>query len=416
MANDTKKRALALATNRTPVYAEAATSGTTAKLYLYEPIGGWWGTLAGEVVEALKDIEADTLEVHINSPGGDVFDGIAIANVLRDHRARIVAVVDGLAASIASVIAVSADEVVMAPGSQMMIHDAWGYCVGNAGDMAKLSDDLNKISGNLADQYAAKAGGTGAQWRELMLAETWYSAQEAVDAGLADRVSGAKPDDDAAAAARWDLSVFAHAGRQDAPSPGMPAAASIRTPKTPAASASGSAPALPDDPQEGSPIVELTDAQLATLRQRVGVQGDADIDTILAALDECLEERADAPAASTATTAPEGMVLVDETVHAQLMSDAAAGRAAYEQQQSTRREQLVNAAVQDGRITPASRDRWLDKLAKDPADGEPLLAGLPKGLVPLSEIGHSAAHTDKDGSKDDVLYNQIYPAAAGQED
>ncbi|WP_431841414.1 head maturation protease, ClpP-related [Calidifontibacter indicus] len=415
MTTNPLQRVVALAkTPRTPVRAEAPTSGTVAKLYLYDQISSsdWWGVGAKDVVEALKGINADTLEVHINSPGGEVWEGIAIANLLRDHSARIVVVVDGLAASIASLIAVSADEVVMATGSQMMIHDASGLCWGQASDMAKMADDLDKISTNIADQYAAKAGGASSDWRELMLAETWYSAQEAVDAGLADRVSGPAPTDDTAAAARWDLSVFAHAGRQDAPAPSFPP---NRTPMTPAASASGSAPALPDDPQEGSPIVELTDAQLTALRQRVGVQGDADLDTILAALDECLEERADAPAAQTVTAAPEGMVLVDETVHAQLVSDAAAGRAAYEQQQTDRRVQLVNAAVQDGRITPASRDRWLTKLTSDPDDGEPLLAALPKGLVPLAETGHSASHTTADGSQDDVLYNQVYPAAAGQE-
>lgn len=195
---------------------------STAVFRLYDPVDSWggeWGVSAREFAAALDAVpEAQTIELHVNSPGGEVFEAITIMNLLRTHRARVVATVDGLAASAASVIACAADELVMNRNTELMIHDAWGLCVGNAADMRDVADRLDHLSDNLASVYAAKAGGEVAFWRDAMLAETWYSAEEAVAAGLADRMV----DDDPAEQNAFDLSVFAHAGRQDAPAPPMP--------------------------------------------------------------------------------------------------------------------------------------------------------------------------------------------------
>ncbi|HWO64629.1 MAG TPA: head maturation protease, ClpP-related [Umezawaea sp.] len=217
---------------------EGDTAGST-KLYLYDPIdsyGGYWGVSAREFVEALAALPANTNEIrlHINSPGGEVFEGIAIANALRNHPARVVAVVDGLAASAASFVATAADEVIMGQNTEMMIHDAWGICIGPAEDMDKMSERLKALSDNIASIYQAKAGGDVADWRALMLAETWYSADEAVAAGLADSVASAPaPAEPAAAAAAFDLEgMFTYPGRAAAPPP----AAAVR-PATPAAAA-----------------------------------------------------------------------------------------------------------------------------------------------------------------------------------
>lgn len=191
------------------------------ELRLYDPIDSWggdWGVSAKEFAESLAALPEDTTEIrlHINSPGGEVWEGVAITNQLRNHRARVVAVVDGLAASAASVIACAADETVMGRNSQLMIHDAWGLCVGNRDDMHTTASRLDQISDNLASVYAAKAGGTVEAWRAAMLAETWYSADEAVAQGLADSVESAPEPADRAA---FDLSMFQHAGREDAPPP-----------------------------------------------------------------------------------------------------------------------------------------------------------------------------------------------------
>lgn len=196
-----------------------------ATLRLYDPIDSWggeWGVSAKEFAATLDELPDDTAEIrlHINSPGGEVYEGVTILNTLRNHRARVVAVVDGLAASAASFIAAGADEVVMGRNSQLMIHDAWGLCLGNAADMRDVAARLDKISDNIASVYAAKAGGPVESWRAAMLAETWYSAEEAVEVGLADRVEEAPPADQNL----FDLSVFTYAGREKAPAPVAPSA------------------------------------------------------------------------------------------------------------------------------------------------------------------------------------------------
>ncbi len=160
----------------------------TTDVAIYEAIGGWWGMLASEFIAEINKITTNNIRVRINSPGGSVFDSIAIYNALVAHPANIIAHVDSLAASGASIIAMSGDKRVMGIGSQMMIHDAAGLEIGNAAIMREMADFLDKQSDNIATIYQAHAGGTAEEWRALMLAETWFMAQEAVDAGLADEV------------------------------------------------------------------------------------------------------------------------------------------------------------------------------------------------------------------------------------
>ena len=194
----------------------------SADLYLYDEIG-FWGIPATMVVEQLLDITSPAVTVHINSPGGDVFDGIAIYNALRDHHATVTVRVDALAASAASLIAMAGDEIHMNRGSQMMIHDASGVAMGNAATMREMMNLLDRVSDTIAGIYAVRAGGDVGGWRELMRAETWYSANEAVSAGLADDLDKTVPDEDAApVAARFDLALtsFLYAGRGQAPTPG----------------------------------------------------------------------------------------------------------------------------------------------------------------------------------------------------
>jgi ATP-dependent protease ClpP protease subunit len=226
-----------------PWYRFKNIAADEAELFLYDEIGGW-GTYADEFVAELKNVTAPKLRVRVNSPGGSVFEGLAVANALRSHPAEVTVQVDGLAASIASVIAMAADRVVVQPQAMVMIHDASGGCFGNAQDMQQMADLLDKLSDNIASAYAAKAGGTAADWRAKMLAESWFTAQEAVDAGLADEVAGApkaadEPDEDdpaMALAARWDLTVFRYAGRDAAPAP-QPAAKAEPEQPVPAAEA-----------------------------------------------------------------------------------------------------------------------------------------------------------------------------------
>lgn len=201
---------------------QAAVQGQAgpAQLLIYDEIS-WWGISAQMLVDQLAEVRGD-LEVHINSPGGDVFDGIAIMNALKQHDGQVTVMVDGLAASAASVIAMAAapGQLVMCPGSMLMIHEAWSMAIGSASDLRQTADLLDKASDNIADLYAARTGKPAAEMRAAMAAESWYKAQEAVDAGLADRIREAADPDPALAVAdnSWDLAIFSHA-------PGVKAAA-----------------------------------------------------------------------------------------------------------------------------------------------------------------------------------------------
>lgn len=159
-----------------------------AELYIYDEIDSWFGVGARDVTQALMGVTTDTITVHLNSPGGDIFEAHAIYNALRAHKATVNVVVDGIAASAASYIAQAGDTIEMASNATMMIHDAIGFTYGNAADHAETADILDKQSDIIAGIYAERAGGTVDEWRASMRAESWYNAEEAVAAGLADGI------------------------------------------------------------------------------------------------------------------------------------------------------------------------------------------------------------------------------------
>jgi ATP-dependent Clp endopeptidase proteolytic subunit ClpP len=162
----------------------------TVEVSIFDEIG-YWGVTASDFVKDLQGVSAKNITLHINSPGGDVFDGLAILNSLRQHPATVNVIIDGLAASAASFIAMAGDSVVIAPNAMVMIHEASGLVMGNSQDMTEMAALLDKTSANIASVYAQRAGGDVESWRQAMRTETWYSDQEAVDAGLADQILGA---------------------------------------------------------------------------------------------------------------------------------------------------------------------------------------------------------------------------------
>ncbi len=168
---------------------------------------GFFGVTAQNFISDLSEVKGD-IELHVNSPGGDIFDGIAIYNTLRQRDGTVSVVVDGLAASAASFIAQAASpgKLSMAPHSQLMIHEGFGAGIGNASDMRSLADLLDKASDNIAGIYSDRTGKPADYWRDAMRNETWYSDQEAVDEGLADKILGKD-----IAQNSWDLSVYDHA-------------------------------------------------------------------------------------------------------------------------------------------------------------------------------------------------------------
>lgn len=186
-------RALWRATNAVPVRSEACfrlTNAAVPKLYVFDIIGGW-DSDAGEFVQAVHAIDAEAIDLHINSPGGHVYDAVAMYEALRSHPAAVNVHIDGLAASAASFLAQAGDSIEISGSGRMMIHDAQVAAWGSPADLREAADVADEVSNDIAGIYAARAGGKPATWRTAMTATTWYSAAAAVDAKLADRVAGA---------------------------------------------------------------------------------------------------------------------------------------------------------------------------------------------------------------------------------
>jgi len=203
----------------------SATNSDTTKIYIYDEIG-YFGVTASDFVRELQNVKTQNIDLHLNTPGGDVFDGVAIYNALLNHRATVTTYVDSLAASAGSFIAMAGDTRYIAKTAQMMIHDAHGLAIGNATDMRELADLLEMHSDNIAGIYADRAGGTTASWRKSMKAETWYTAAEAVKANLATSILDASGNTQNNS---WDLSVYNFAGREKAPEPVIESTLGIQT-------------------------------------------------------------------------------------------------------------------------------------------------------------------------------------------
>lgn len=162
-----------------------------ADIFLYEDIGEsfFGGVTAKQFAAELKPLgSVQTLNIHINSNGGDVFDGLAIYNLLAQHPARVVSHIDGLAASIASVIAMAGDEIRISESGFIMIHNAAGGVLGGASDMRKMADLLDTVTASIADVYAERTSQEVPALRSMMDDETWFTGSEALAAGFADQM------------------------------------------------------------------------------------------------------------------------------------------------------------------------------------------------------------------------------------
>lgn len=173
----------------TPCFRVENAAEEVPKLYVYDMIGGWDNDSA-EFVQTVHGLKAKSLDLHINSPGGFVYDAVAMYEALDASGSTINVHIDGLAGSAASFLAMVGDTVSIARAGRVMIHDAQLIAMGSPADLREAADMGDEVSEDIAGFYARRAGGTPASWRKAMQATTWYSAQQAVDAKLADRVSG----------------------------------------------------------------------------------------------------------------------------------------------------------------------------------------------------------------------------------
>ncbi len=188
-----------------PIRAE--TEGKEATIYLHGVIGGWWGDIDETMfAQTMAGIDADVIHLRIDSPGGDVFAARSMMTAIAQHKATVIAHVDGLAASAATGICMACDEVEISQGAGFMIHNAWTVAIGNKADMTKTGELLAKIDTGLAGDYTRRTGKDEAQIVQWMDEETWFTADEAKEHGFADRVVevvGKKK-----ASNTWDLSAY----------------------------------------------------------------------------------------------------------------------------------------------------------------------------------------------------------------
>jgi ATP-dependent Clp protease protease subunit len=178
-------------------------SQNEASIYLYDAIGGWYGIAAQDFVRELNALSAETIHLRISSPGGDVFEARAMQTAIRQHASKIVAHIDGLAASAATYVALGANEVEMSEGSFFMIHNAWAIVMGNKAEMTSMAKTLDKIDGSILSDYRSKTKKDEKQIREWMDGETWFTAEEALQHGFIDRIFTGDPVEN-----KWDLSAY----------------------------------------------------------------------------------------------------------------------------------------------------------------------------------------------------------------
>ncbi|MDO3312388.1 Mu-like prophage I protein [Mycobacteroides abscessus subsp. abscessus] len=392
--------------------ATSAEDKPTATLHIYDEIDSWFGVNAEALVVEISALDPETeLTVRVNSPGGNAFDGINIANAIMRHPGKTVTYIDGLAASAASVIAIASDDVVVSKYGQAMVHDARSGQYGTAKDLRSVADHLEKLSSSYAKLYADRAGGTVEDWAQAMADETWYTAEEMVAAGLASRVddSGARADTEQAVASALASSSykFKYSGRPAAPAPmaradnaGASASANI--------SKEGHVPDIKED-----------------VAKRLGLGPDATDEDVLAALDklarteeedtaEDTTTEGDNPAEAGADTAVDGkelvaaaakagLVLMDPARVSKLESDAAAGAVARATQIAEAHAKVVDAAVAKGKITPPRRDHFLTLMKADPEGTTALLDSIPaETAVPLTEIGHGTEAQASASAEDEI--------------
>lgn len=200
---------------------EAVTNaaGTEATLYVYDEIVSdefyaeyFGGVSSKQFIEAINNITAPIINMRINSPGGEVFAARTMETAIKNHSSKVIAHIDGIAASAASILAIAADEVIIAPGGFFMIHNALTCACGNKNDMAQTIEILTKVDESLADSYEAKTGADKKKIAKMMDAETWLNANESVDLGLADSIAEFAVKN----SIKWDLSAFTNAPQIDA--------------------------------------------------------------------------------------------------------------------------------------------------------------------------------------------------------
>ena len=394
------------------------------KLLLYGEIG--WEVRASEFVPAIDAVTDSHIDLHISSPGGDVFEALTIMNALKEHPATKTVYIDGLAASSASFIAVGiGGEVIMRPGAEMMIHNAQGGAWGDMNDMHAIIERLESASATIADIYAAKTGTDAAQWRAAMDAETWFSADEALAAGLVDKVEAAGEGVDNRKLAGVSNTVRGgrYRRREDAPAP-QPALMNRRGAREekPMSFIDKLKAALGADPNTSQDdLLTLVNVAVAGFNPEGAVKDNQSEDAVTAETANDDEETQEEVAVkdnqyeepeTESTDAFGDVVTIDRGVYEDLLKRAATGDASVERDHQMEVAAMVDTAIKAGKVLAARRDALIAQGLEDTTALKNHLAKLAPGTIPVSEkgwVGSVGVDADEENVKlaEKDLLNQL---------
>ena len=394
------------------------------KLLLYGEIG--WEVRASEFVPAIDAVTDSHIDLHISSPGGDVFEALAIMNALKEHPSTKTVYIDGLAASAASFIAVGiGGEVIMRPGAEMMIHNAQGGAWGDMNDMHAIIERLESASATIADIYAAKTGTDAETWRAAMDAETWFSADEALVAGLVDKVEAAGEGVDNRKLAGVSNTVRGgrYRRREDAPAP-QPALMNRRGAREekPMSFIDKLKAALGADPNTSQDdLLTLVNVAVAGFNPEVAVKDNQSEEIVTAETasddEENQEEVAvkDNPSEEPETESIDAfgdVVTIDRGVYEDLLKRAATGDASVERDHQMEVAAMVDTAIKAGKVLAARRDALIAQGLEDTTALKNHLAKLAPGTIPVSEkgwVGSVGVDADEETAKlaEKDLLNQL---------
>ena len=395
------------------------------KLLLYGEIG--WEVRAAEFVPAIDAVTDSHIDLHISSPGGDVFEALTIMNALKEHPATKTVYIDGLAASAASFIAVGiGGEVIMRPGAEMMIHNAQGGAWGDMNDMHAIIERLESASATIADIYAAKTGTDAAEWRAAMDAETWFSADEALDAGLVDRVEAAGEGVDNRKLAGVSNTVRGgrYRRREDAPAP-QPALMNRGHKEERMSFIDKLKVALGADPDTSQDdLLKLVNVAVDGFNPEVAVKDNQSEEAVTAETANDDEETQEEVAvkdnqseetikADTESTDAFGdVVTIDRGVYEDLLKRAATGDASVERDHQMEVAAMVDTAIKAGKVLAARRDALIAQGLEDTTALKNHLAKLAPGTIPVSEkgwVGSVGVDADEENVKlaEKDLLNQL---------
>ena len=383
------------------------------KLLMYGEIG--WEVRAAEFVPAIDAVTDSHIDLHISSPGGDVFEALTIMNALKEHPSTKTVYIDGLAASAASFIAVGiGGEVIMRPGAEMMIHNAQGGAWGDMNDMHAIIERLESASATIADIYAAKTGTDAKQWRAAMDAETWFSADEALAAGLVDRVeaAGEGVDNRKLAGVSNNVRGGRYRRREDAPAP-QPALMNRGHEEERMSFIDKLKAALGADPHTSQDdLLKLVNVAVAGFNPEVAVKDNQTEETVTAETASDDEEnqeqvavkdnQSEEPDTAEPTDTFGDVVTIDRYVYEDLLKRAATGDASVERDHRMEVAAMVDTAIKAGKVLAARRDALITQGLEDTTALKNHLDKLAPGTIPVSEkgwVGSVGADADKENVK-----------------